>query len=280
MNARVATAAVFAVAVLSAMSSFIVTTVAMDSLPDPVLVGSSSVVAFVVIAAAGGWRVAEELRKLERSTLALALAGGALAFWAAPLLALTQRATSAPSGADSLFFTTTAWAVLVVLGAYLTVSERPALTGIAGAVCSAAGAAGLLASWEYPSSFSPFAKFPVREALLLFAGVLFAAGVLALAEAARRLGTRSAATLGLGAAAVLGVLGALPRLAAATSVGAAWRPSVYLGVVTAVFAVSWLWTATRAGAARASASLLLVPVGDDRPVRVRAGDVCLRRRSV
>ncbi len=171
MNARLGTLAVFAVAVLSAMSSFIVTTVAMDSLPDPVLVGVSAVVAFVIIAAAGGWRVAEELRRLERSTLALALAGGALAFWAAPLLALTQRATSAPSGADSLFFTTTTWAVLVVLGAYLIGSERPALTGIAGAVCSAAGAAGLLASWEYPSSFSPFAKFPAREALMLLAGV-------------------------------------------------------------------------------------------------------------
>ena len=260
MNARLATAAVFATAVLSAMSSFIVTTIAMDSLPDGVLVGSSALVAFLVIAAAGGWRVAEKIRVLERSTLALALAGGALAFWAAPLLALTQRATSAPSGADSLFFTTTLWGVLVVLGAYLIAGERPALTGIAGAVCSAAGAAGLLASWEYPSSFSPFAKFPVREALMLLAGVLFAAGMLALVEAARRSGTLSAATLGLGAATVLGILGAFPGLGSVASMGiAAWRPCGYLGVITAVFALSWLWMASRAGAARASASLLLVP---------------------
>ena len=48
----------------------------MDSLPDAVLVGSSVLVAFAVIAATGGWRVAEKLRVLDRSTLALALVGG------------------------------------------------------------------------------------------------------------------------------------------------------------------------------------------------------------
>jgi drug/metabolite transporter (DMT)-like permease len=250
---------VFAAAVLSAMTSFIVTTVAMDSLPDAVLVGLSALVAFAVIAATGGWRVAKQLRSLKRRTLALSLTGGALIFWVAPLLVLSQRGTSAPSGADTLFFTTTVWGLLAVLGAYLLAAERPALTAAAGAVCSAAGAAGLLASWEYPSSFSPFAKFPLREALMLLAGVLFAAGLLALAEAARRIGARFTATLGLGAAATLGVIFSLPGLPVAASTGlSAWRPAIYLGVSTAIFAVSWLWTAERFGAARASASLLLI----------------------
>jgi drug/metabolite transporter (DMT)-like permease len=242
------------------MVSFIVTTVAMDTLPDAVLVGLSAAIAFAVLAATGGWRVAGKLRTLERKTLALTLIGGALAFWAAPLLSLSQRGTSAPSGADTLFFTTTLWGVLVVLGAYLLATQRPALTAAAGAVCSAAGAAGLLASWEYPSSFAPFAKFPVREALMLLAGVFFAAGVLALAEAARSLGARFAATLGLAAATALGVVFSVPGLPVAVSAGvSSWKPGIYLGVSTAIFVVSWLWIAEKVGAARASASLLLIP---------------------
>lgn len=260
MNARVVSAVAFATAVMGAMTWFILSTVVMDLAPDAVIVGGSSLVAFAILAATGGWRILVRWRELDGQTLWFALIGGALAFWAAPLIVLSQRASDAPSGADTLFLTTTVWGVLVVLGAYLVAGERPALTGAAGAVCSAAGAAGLLASWEYPSSFSPFAKFPVREALMLVAGLMFAVGVLALAEAARRVGARCAAALGLGAAAALGVLTSLPSLPQAASAGAsAWRPIVYLGVAVALFAVGWIWTATRAGVARTSVALMLVP---------------------
>ncbi|MEI8081694.1 MAG: hypothetical protein WCI74_07605, partial [Actinomycetes bacterium] len=200
MNARVVSAVAFATAVMGAMTWFILSTVVMDLAPDAVIVGGSSLVAFAILAATGGWRILVRWRELDGQTLWFALIGGALAFWAAPLIVLSQRASDAPSGADTLFLTTTVWGVLVVLGAYLVAGERPALTGAAGAVCSAAGAAGLLASWEYPSSFSPFAKFPVREALMLAAGLLFTAGAISLAQAARRVGARGAATIGLGSA--------------------------------------------------------------------------------
>lgn len=262
MNARLVTAAAFALSIAGAMGSFVLTTVTMDVLPDAVTIGAALVVAFAVVAAGVGRPVLGRLRGMDRATLGRATAGGALAFWAAPFLALTQRGTSAPSGADTLFFTTVLWGGLVVLGAQFVASERTAFTGSAGAVCSAAGAAGLLASWEYPSSFSPFAKFPVREALMLVAGVLFAVGVVALSQAARRAGARSAATLGLGGAAVLGVLAGLPGLPALASAGMlAARPVALLGAATAVFAGALTWTVSRVGAARASASLLLVPVG-------------------
>jgi len=260
VNARFISAVVFAIAAIGAVTSFVLTTVAMDTLSDTVLVGGSSLVAFVLVAAVGGWHALVELRQRSRAALSLALVGGALAFWAAPLLALSQRASDAPSGADTLFFTTTLWGVLVVLGGYFISRERSALTAIAGAVCAAAGAAGLLASWEYPSSFSPFAKFPAREALMLVAGAVFAAGAISLAEAARRLGARSATTLGLGAAAVLGVLVSLPVLPASVSAGIdAWRPMVYLGFAVAAFAMSWVWTSAHAGVVRASAALFLAP---------------------
>jgi drug/metabolite transporter (DMT)-like permease len=259
VSTRIATVIVLAAAVASSLATTVLTSVAMDSLPDAVLVAASLVVAVVLVVGGGGWRVLGGLRSLERSTLWLALAGGAMTFWAAPFITLLQRGTSAPSGADTLFLTTTVWGTFVVLGAYLVASERQALTGIAGAVCAAVGAAGLLASWEYPSSFSPFAIFPMREAFMLVAGVIFAAGVLALAEAARRKGAMWTATIGLVAAAALGILASVPALPTVLYSGAgAWRPSVYLGVATACFAVSLLWVAERVGAARASVAMLLV----------------------
>ncbi|MEI8082038.1 MAG: hypothetical protein WCI74_09360, partial [Actinomycetes bacterium] len=255
------TALVFASTVLAAMPSFILTTVAMDTVHDTLLVGVSAAVAFAVILSTGGWRVGKRIHRLERKTVALAVGGGALAFWAAPLLVLSQRATSAPSGADTLFFTTSLWCVLVVFGAFLLTAEKPAFTAAAGALCSAAGAAGLLASWEYPSSFAPFAKFPVRESLMLFAGVLFAAGVLAIAQSARRRVSQDVVTLSLGGAAAMGVLWSLPRLTTLFSAGAGvLRPCAYLGFTTVVFVVSWVWLSQRVGVARTSAALLLVPV--------------------
>ena len=262
MNARLISLAAFALALVGVVASFILTTVARGSLPDALIVGGSSMVALAIVAGIGGWRSLGRMRSHNRRALALGLSGGALVFWAAPLLALSQRASDAPSGADTLFFTTSLWGVLAVLGAYALANKRPALTGIAGAVCSAVGAAGLLASWEYPSSFSPFAKYPLREALMVVAGMLFAAGAIALAEAARTMGGRDAVMLALGAAAVLGVLTSLPGIPGVLSEGVnAWTPTVYLGVATAVFAGGWTWIAAHAGAARASVPLLLAPVG-------------------
>ena len=247
-------------ALVGATASFVLTTVSMDTVGDSALVGFSCAVAFVLALALQGASGFSAVAESDRSTLALAAFGGALAFWAAPLLALSQRASDAPSGADTLFFTTTAWGLACVTAAFALRSERPPITALAGAFGAVAGAAGLLASWENPSSFSPFAKFPLREALMLVAGLVFAAGALALAAAARRAGARIAAIVGLGAAAALGLATALPTLPTMAEVGqGVLFPSVYLGMAVAVFALSWSHVSAAAGVSRTSIALLGVP---------------------
>jgi hypothetical protein len=122
---------------------FVLVTIAMDTVPDAALVGLACVVAFAIaLGLLGGGRGISEALKADRRLLVIAGLGGALAFWAAPMLALSQRATDAPSGADSLFFTTSVWALVCVAGAFAVRAERPLATALAGAVGAVAGAAG------------------------------------------------------------------------------------------------------------------------------------------
>ena len=259
-SGRVVLLAVLA-ASCGAAGSFVLTTAVMDTLADSVLVGLSCAAASVCVLAFQGASGLTELREAPRRTLMLAAAGGTLAFWAAPLLALSQRASDAPSGSESLFFTTSAWGLACVATAYAVRTERPPATALAGGIAAVAGAAGLLASWESPSSFSPFAKFPVREAIMLVAGLLFAAGALALAEAGRRAGPRLAVAAGLGGATALGLLGAVLQLPSVSEIGqGVLYPCIYLGIALAVFALGWTHASSTVGVSRTAASLLGVPV--------------------
>lgn len=243
-----------------AAGSFVVTTVVMDTMPDAVLVGLSALVAFLGVVAYYRADPLALVRETDRATLLWAIGGGALAFWAAPLLVLSQRASDAPSGADALFMTTTAWGVLLALAALAVRDSRPSATALLGALASAAGTAGLLASWERPSSFSPFAKFPTREGLMLLAGALFAVGVFGLALAIRRAGPRAAALLGSAGAAVAGTLVALPALPSALAHKAPLSSCVYLGAFAALFAIGLAHTVAGGGLSRASVALLGAPL--------------------
>jgi hypothetical protein len=232
----------------------------MDTIPDTVLVGLSALVALLAAVAFYRADLIALVRETDRATLLWAVGGGVLALWAAPLLVLSQRASDAPSGADTLFMTTTAWGVLLALAALAVREGRPSLTALAGALASAAGTAGLLASWERPSSFSPFAKFPTREGLMLLAGVLFALGVFGLARAIRRAGPRAAALLGSAGAAVAGTLVALPALPSALAEKAPLSSCVYLGAFAALFAIGIVHTVAGGGVSRASVALLGAPL--------------------
>ena len=247
-------------ALAGASGSFVLTTAVMDTLPDSVVVGLSVAIAFLAAAALFGREALRTIRSAEKGFVLWAAIAGVLAFWAAPLLVLSQRASDAPSGADSLFFTTTAWGLICVLVASAVSLERPAVTAVAGAVAALAGAAGLLASWERPSSFSPFAKFPAREALMLLAGLMFAAGLLVLAGLVRRLGARTTAVVALAGAAAVGlVVAAIPLFSAGVS-SAPLLSTVYLGVTTAIFAIGLLLAVEDAGMSRGSIALLGAPV--------------------
>lgn len=243
-----------------AAAGFVVTTVVMDTMPDTVLVGLSALVACLAVVAYYRADLVALVRQTDRATLLSAVGGGTLAFWAAPLLVLSQRASDAPSGADALFMTTTAWGVLLASAAFAVRDSRPSATALLGALASAAGTAGLLASWERPSSFSPFAKFPSREGLMLLAGVLFALGVFGLALAIRRAGPRAAALLGSAGAAAAGTLVALPALPSALAEKAPLSSCVYLGAFAALFAIGLAHTIADGGVSRASVALLGAPL--------------------
>jgi hypothetical protein len=232
----------------------------MDSMPDTVLVGISALVAFAIAVAFYRADPLKLTRTTDRSTALWAVLGGVLCFWAAPLLALSQRASDAPSGADSLFMTTSVWGLAAVLTALAVPGRRPSMTVLAGAVASAAGTAGLLGSWESPSSFSPFAKFPGREGLMLVAAGVFGLGLYALAVAIRRGGARSTAVLALAAAAIAGVLAAVPFLPAAIAQAAPLAGCVYLGAFGALFALGTVHTIDSGGASRVAVALLGAPL--------------------
>ena len=100
VNARLATAAHVRSDRACGDASFILTTVAMDSAARRGCSGRQHGRGVRRRRRDGRLAGGRELRQLDTQTLAFAAGGGALAFWAAPLLALTQRATSAPSGAD------------------------------------------------------------------------------------------------------------------------------------------------------------------------------------
>lgn len=119
----------------------------------------------------------------------LACAGGLLAFAAAPGTVAAVRLTDAPSGAVTVFWIAGGWAALAALvfaGKVLMLrSSLASLWSLAGGALVLAGCAGVVANWERPSSFSPLVRFPVQEAAILAAGLLFVGGGLLLVRAAR-----------------------------------------------------------------------------------------------
>lgn len=170
---------------IGAAAMFVLTTITHDRIAAEVLVSTSLLPAALVALVAGGSRLA---RRPRRTDLLTAVLGGAAAFWAAPALALSQRATDAPSGSESLFFIVVLWGTLVSLTGLLSGTNADRLLALVVAVAGTSGATAILACWERPSSFSPLVKYPRQELVMVVAGVLFAAGSWLLARSVRRIG--------------------------------------------------------------------------------------------
>lgn len=138
---------------------------------SPELIGVvSGVFAAVGIAAVAG--SPRGLRVRSPMDVVIPLVLGALAFVAAPALVMFHRYSDAPQGSEVLFLTTAAWgAILALLGT--RVWKRLPLS-VASAVLGLAGAAGVVANWERPSSFSLFIRYQAEETWMLAAGVVWA----------------------------------------------------------------------------------------------------------
>lgn len=245
---------------VGAAASFLLTTVLMDQMADPALVGIAALTAGLVSALMDGTGPARRLLATDRRTVSLAAIGGAAAFWAAPLVALSQRSTDAPPGSETLFFTTSAWAFLLVCAAALPLRGVPSVMSVAGGVTALAGSATLLANWERPSSFSPFVRFFAEEMVMLAAGALFAFGLVAIARASRAAGPRAIAPVALGTAALLGVVGVLVDPPAYTAVSRLGTPLILLGLMYAFVGRGSMALLDRSGARCAAPSLFLAPV--------------------
>ncbi|MBI5231484.1 MAG: hypothetical protein HY876_04880, partial [Coriobacteriales bacterium] len=244
---------------LGAAGWFAASTTLGGQYPDPVLLAWAVALASPLVLALAGLPSPARVRKAERSDVISASLGGVLVFAGAPLLVLVCRLTDAPSGSESLFFTTAVWSVLAV-AASRAVFRDTSWTQAAGSLLALLGAAAVVANWERPSSFSPFVKFPLLEAGMVAAGVLFAAGSVLLYRASRSSGTRvtmsvawtSALVVSLGAVVVTGNTGAfftVPNFV---------LPQILLAVLsTAAFGVAWIFALDRVGVARASAGLFV-----------------------
>jgi hypothetical protein len=261
LNARFVTLIAAAGVVVGVSATYLLTTVIMDALPDAVTVAGAALVAALVTALVtrpSPRRVAAA----PRNAVWAAIAGGIACWWAAPLLTLAQRSSDAPSGSETLFFmTSVVGAACMAAGFVWFRVPRHSLVIPAAAVAGLAAAAGLLASWERPSSFSPFVRFPVQEAWMCVAAVLFAAGALSLAWAARRLGSCDAGAIALSAAAAAGVVAAIPSYTTLAGTSAeAWTGLFYLGLALALWSASWVRVVERSGMLSAGSCLLLGPI--------------------
>lgn len=205
------------------------------------------------------------VRALDRRTLAVSGAGGALAVFAAPALVAAVRMSDAPAGSVAVFWTAPAWAALAaaaVAAGFAGRSDwRRAATVAAGALAVLAGAAGVLADWERPSSFSPLVKFPAAEVAMLAAGLLLLAGVGALAHAGLR-ARPGALVVASALATALSAVWALVSGAPAVSAAFAQTPAAFALAAAAwgatVVALPAAWRDP--GPAAAAAAMGIAPV--------------------
>jgi hypothetical protein len=231
--------------------------------PTPLIpVGAGAGV--LAVAVAVGWRGARDVRSMGRRDIALAATAGALSGVVVPWLVALNRYTDAPPGTELIFFAWALWGALAILAAAATLLKRlPALAGVVAiGVSAVTGAAAVLASWERPSSFSPFVRYVTEESWMLVAGVCFLGGGLVLARLMRAHGrARPLLVGGVGAAfaaAVIAVASGEGRLLLALT-----EYSGSLVTWAAAWAIVWLLFATMLSgdrAAEAGVAMTCAPV--------------------
>ena len=233
-------------------------------IPAAALVLALSLGALAVALAAAG-RPLAAVRSLDGTAVGYAIAGGILGVLAAPALVAANRMTDAPSGSVTVWWISAGWAAVAAAGAAALLwrrSRADSVGALAGGLAVLAGAAGVLADWERPSSFSPLVKFPVQEVWILVGGVALLCGGLSLVRASRRGGMAGALVVGTAAASVAaGVWFAASGLGPGLR---AWAEQPFALAVAALawgfVALAWPTVLRDAGPTMAAAGLALAPV--------------------
>lgn len=240
---------------------FVVSTLLIGEVSDSVIMAGSLVVAVAFISGFVGTAVPARVKAAGRREVVLAGAAGVLAWYLAPLVILSQRATDAPSGTETLFFTTAGIVLASVLVSMIFWGERTTFTQTAATVLVVLGSAVLLANWERPSSFSPFLKFPVEEAIILLACGVFALGLVGGRRSAGLLGLRTSLWIGIASAAAVALVLALPDTTAAIAAyGRTWPQLILAGVALSTLATGLVGFANGRGVVRATAWVAVTPI--------------------
>lgn len=239
------------------------------ALVQTTLVGSASagaIAAATVLGALGGIAVVfglpgrAEFAALGKGARVCAAVCGAAGLAAAPMLVMANRHTDAPSASEVLFFTTAAWGLIAVVASVIAGRPKDYAFQLAAAATALVATAALVASWEYPSSFSPFVKFPREELAMLLGGAGWAAFSLALVrspEASRR----AVAWVGVTAALAVSVVAALSGPGEPVSaLGAVAFPLALYAAAAGVLVAGWCSVVTRWDVTRAGALLFLPPL--------------------
>jgi drug/metabolite transporter (DMT)-like permease len=175
--------------------SYLLVTQGIASLPPAALLAARGI--GVAVLGAGSWFLLR--RRLEALDPVDLFVVGAVGLGGAAVLEVYRRGLFFPSGADVVFMLATVpvWAAL----ARIVRGDRSARNALLASLFLVAANGIILANWERPSTFAPFALFPASEAALLGAAALWAIGGV---EAQRRMAGRPVlertAVAGLGAA--------------------------------------------------------------------------------
>ncbi len=212
-----------------------------------------------------GFSDLRSLRDLGMRDLVLAALSGALGLFAAPFLVAINRYSDAPPGSELIFFAGVLWGAMAVLYAASMLWRRDRWRGsvaaLSGALAAVTGAAGVLASWERPSSFSPLVRYAAEEMWMLVAGAAFLAGGLLIARLGRKHGAARPMLVSGAAGTACGFVAYLVTGAAAQGSYVAENGST-IALWAAAAGITWLLWAEAMRLRRpvaAGASLMLAP---------------------
>ena len=165
------------------------------------------------------------VRGMDARSRVLAGIGGLIGVFGPPAAVAAVRMSDAPAGSVVVFWMAGGWAAIAaVTAAVMALRSRGTAHGslaLAGGLLAVAGAAGVVANWERPSSFSPLVRFPMQELAILAAGAFMVIGALAILRAARTAridgalvcATAAAVVAGLGWWGLAGISTGWPHLA-------------------------------------------------------------------
>jgi drug/metabolite transporter (DMT)-like permease len=245
---------------LAAPVYFVVQTVLADQMTASSMTAAVAIGVLVLVAAVTGLPRRSELRGLGRPDTVKSVAAGVLGVFGSQYLVLANRYSDAPPGSEVIFFTTAAWGVLVILMALVT-RRKPTVAQMLAALIALAAAAAVLANWERPSSFSPFARYPSLDFGMLVAGAAWATFSVLAADLGRRHRLRVFLPLASLAGAALAVVIAIAspgRLELLTQRPEIWLQLFVASCTLAAMVIAWTWLVAAAGTTE-SASLLFLP---------------------